>query len=116
MIKRFACVNLSTKDPEGLAKFYRTIGVPVFVKNDRYDGWYLGNPESETSVCVWDENRWGKSTEGFITLVFVVDDLEKTYDEIKSKNINIDKPIRTAWGGKELSLKDPDGNIIIFLT
>ena len=116
MIKRLACVNLSSKDPKGLAEFYRTIGVPVFVQDENYDGWHLGNPGSETSICVWDENAWGKSTEGFITIVFIVDDLKKTYQEIKSKNINIDKPRRADWGGQELILKDPDGNIVMFLT
>ena len=116
MIKRFACVNLSSKDPKGLAEFYRSIGVSVFVQDENYDGWYLGNPESETSICVWDENAWGKSTEGFITIVFIVDNIKNTYEEIKSKGINIDPPRRADWGGQQLSVKDPDGNIIMFLT
>lgn len=116
MIKKFACVNITSKDPEGLAGFYRTIGVPVFVQDDNYDGWNLGNPENEASICVWDENTWGKSTAGYITIVFKADDLQKTYEEIKSKGVSIDPPRRADWGGQELVLKDPDGNIIMILT
>ena len=116
MIKRFACVNLASKDPKALAEFYRTIGVPVFVQDEKYDGWHLGNPGNETNICVWDENAWGKSTAGFITIVFIADDLKKTYEEIKNKGINIDPPRRTDWGGQELVLKDPDGNIVMILT
>ena len=115
MIKKLSCVNITSKDPKGLAEFYRTIGVPVFVKGCDYDGWNLGNPENEGSVCVWDENVWGKATEGYITIVFEADDLRKTYEEIKSKGISIDPPIKTDWGGQELILKDPDGNIVMIL-
>ena len=116
MIKKFACVNITSKDPKGLAEFYRTIGVPVFVKDENYDGWHLGNQENESSICVWDENAWGKATGGFITIVFTADDLKKTYEEIKSKGINIDPPRRADWGGQKLELNDPDGNIVTILT
>ena len=45
MIKNFKCMNISSKDPEALANFYRSIGAPVFVEDDNYDGWYIGDPE-----------------------------------------------------------------------
>lgn len=115
MITKFACVNITSKNPKGLAEFYETIGIPVFVNDQDYDGWYLGNPENESSICVWDENTWGKSTGGYITMVFMADDLQKTYEEIKNKGINIDPPRTADWGGQELVLNDPDGNIIMLL-
>ncbi len=52
MIKKLSCVNISSKDPKALAKFYLNIGVPVYVNDDDYDGWNLGNPENSGSVCV----------------------------------------------------------------
>lgn len=115
MITKLSCVNITSKDPKGLADFYKTIGIPVFVQNDDYDGWNLGNPENNGSVCVWDENMWGKATAGYITMVFHSDDLQKTYEEILSKGIKIDPPRTTDWGGQELVFCDPDGNRVMIL-
>lgn len=115
MITKLSCVNITSKDPKGLADFYKTIGIPVFAQNDDYDGWNLGNPENSGSVCIWDENIWGKSTAGYITMVFDADDLQKTYEEILSKGIRIDPPRTTDWGGQELVFCDPDGNKVMIL-
>lgn len=116
MITKFECVNITSKNPKGLAEFYETIGVPVFVQDQNYDGWNLGNPACKAHICVWNENMWGKSTAGYITIVFKADDLQQTYEEIKSKGINIDPPRRADWGGQELVLKDPDENVVVILT
>lgn len=114
MIKKLACVNVTSKDPKRLAEFYKAIGVPVFIQDDDYDGWNLGNPENSGSVCVWDE-KWGKANGGYITMVFKVDDLNKTYEEIKSKGFDINPPRTTDWGGQELVFDDPDGNKVMLL-
>lgn len=97
MITVFECVNISSKDPKALYYFYESIGAPVLTINGCYDGWHLGN-KNKSYVCVWDENRWGKATAGFVTNVFRVDDLQKTYEELAAKGININAPIKTAWG------------------
>ncbi|MGI6173778.1 MAG: VOC family protein [Christensenellales bacterium] len=112
---KFHCVNISSKGPKALAVFYRAIGAPVFVENDRYDDWKIGDPKKGGSVCIWDENRWGKSTAGHITIVLNADDVQSTYEEIKSRGIETDPPKTADWGGKELVLRDPDGNIVMIL-
>lgn len=114
MIKNFECINIGSKNPKGLADFYQAIGVPVYA-DDSYDGCHIGN-EKESYICVWDENRWGKSSAGFCTFVFKVDDLQKTYDDITAKGITIPPIKSTDWGGQELSFEDPDGNKVILLT
>jgi len=116
MIKRFKCVSITSKDPKGLAEFYRTIGAPVFVPDENYDGWHLGDQEGGSYIRVFDENRWGRRTEGSITIVLIADDLEKTCEEIRAKGIAIDPPRRADWGGQELPLDDPDGNAVVILT
>lgn len=115
MIQKFSCVNIASKDPKALADFYRTIGAPVFVEGDDYDGWNIGDPEKGGTVCVWNENNWGKSTAGYITIVLNTDDVQKTYEEIKMKGIKIDPPRTADWGGQELVFHDPDGNIVMLL-
>lgn len=64
---------------------------------------------------MWNENNWGKSTAGFVTVVLETDDVYKTYEEIKSKGIMIDPPRTADWGGQELVFKDIDGNIVMLL-
>lgn len=115
MIKKLSCVNISSKNPKALAEFYQKIGVPVYVEGDDFDGWHLGNPENGGSVCVWNEHNWGKSTAGYITMVFEVDDLQKTYEEIIKTGVAIEPPRTADWGGQELFFSDPDGNKIMLL-
>ena len=115
MIQNFKCVNISSKDPEALAAFYQAIGAPVVIEDGCYDGWFIGDPAQGGTVCVWNENSWGKSTAGFVTVVLETDDVQKTYEEIRAKGIEIDPPQTADWGGQELVFKDPDGNIVMLL-
>lgn len=48
-------------------------------------------------------------------LVFDCDDLDKTYEELLTKGLNIDPPRTAVWGGRELYVTDPDGNTILLL-
>lgn len=114
MSAKFECINISSKQPETLAKYYETIGISVYCPFGCFDGFRIGK-EDESYVCVWDENKWGKSTAGYITLVFKVDNLQKTYESLIAKGIPVLPPKTTAWGGQELLLEDPDGNKIILL-
>lgn len=113
MITKFECVNINSTNPKALYDFYKTIGAPAFAINGCYDGWRLGN-ENEGYICVWDA-KWGKSTAGFVTIVFRVDDLQKTYEDLSAKGININPPIKTAWGGEKIEFEDLDGNKLLFL-
>lgn len=74
--------------------------------------WFL---PCDRRACVWDENRWGKSTAGFVTIVLNTDDIQATYEAIISRGIKIDPPKTADWGGKELVFHDPDGNIVTVL-
>ena len=67
MIKNFECINIGSRNPKALDDFYKAIGVPVYVA-DSYDGCHIGN-EKESYICVWDENRCGKSSAGYCTFV-----------------------------------------------
>lgn len=60
MAVKLECVNVSSKDPERLARFYETIGVRVSVQDPNYDGWQLRNADGEPYVCVWDEHKRGE--------------------------------------------------------
>lgn len=117
MIKSNQCVNVSSKNPEQLVKFYNEkLGVPLTnpPEND-YDGVSLGFIKGSPEITIWDENKWGKSSEGAINFVFTCDDIDKTYKELRTKGVKLDPPRTADWGGKELVFLDPDGNKIMVL-
>ena len=117
MITKFHGVNISSQDPEQLTRFYNEkLGIPILQKDeDSYDGVELGFLEGSPTIIIWDEKKWGKSSIGIVNFVFDCDDLEKTYQELKAKGVNIDPPITAVWGGKELPLTDLDGNKVLLL-
>ncbi|MCH4888274.1 VOC family protein [Acidaminobacter sp. JC074] len=110
-------INISSKQAKALAEFYTSIGVGVFVDGDTYDGWTLGEKETDDriSIWVWDENKWGPSNSGFVTIVLSTDDIDGEYEKLKKVIPNIEPPFRAAWGGMELKIQDPDGNKILIL-
>ena len=116
MIKDFRGMNISSKDTKRLVLFYSEIlGIPILGDDPNYDGVEFGFIKDAPVFWIWDENKWGKSNEGAFCLVFECDDHDKTYDELKKKGINLEPPVTASWGGKELKLKDPDGNNILIL-
>ena len=116
MITQFLCVNLSSKTPKELVGFYNEVlEIPILNYGCDCDGASLGFLEDAPSVVIWDENKWGKSSEGSVNLVFICDDVELTYYELREKGVSLDPPVTASWGGKELSLLDPEGNKILLL-
>ncbi len=116
MIVKYHCVNLSSLNPKALVDFYhKKLGIPILEGDENYDGVSLGFIKDAPVIVIWDENKWGKSSEGCVNFVFNCDDLEKTYEELKEKGVILDPPITAAWGGKELPFRDLDGNKILLL-
>ena len=121
MINSFSCINIASKDPKRLVSFYKEIlGVPVMYEDvSESDGVGFGFIKNAPAFCIWDENRWGRtrSSQGPVCLVFHCDDHDKTYRELKAKGVSVEPPKTVSWdaAGKELLLKDPDGNTVYIL-
>jgi len=116
MITKFRGMNISSDDPKKLALFYRDVlGLTMLDEDENFDGVTFGNCEGEPVIWIWDAKNWGKSNTGTVTLVFDCDDHDKTYEELKAKGVALDPPKVAVWGGKELFVKDPDGNTILIL-
>lgn len=116
MITKFLGQNISTKNPGELAAFYQNLGIKVFrTFGESYDGSRIANSEDEPCVFIWDSTKWGNSTGGYVHLVFKVDDIHKTYEELLQKGISLNPPEKQSWGEYELHLKDPDGNVLALM-
>ncbi|MCL2065496.1 MAG: hypothetical protein FWG98_14145 [Candidatus Cloacimonetes bacterium] len=78
MITKFRGMNISSKDPKRLVLFYQDImGLNILDNDLNYDGVTFGNNKDEPVFWIWDENKWGKSNEDHVCLVFDCDDHEK---------------------------------------
>jgi catechol 2,3-dioxygenase-like lactoylglutathione lyase family enzyme len=117
MITNFSGMNISSKNPAAIVEFYNKIlGIPILGDNPAdIDGAEIGYDIHQPHIWIWDENKWGKANTGTVTFVFGCDDQDKTYAELKQKGIELDPPAPASWGGKELYVKDPDGNTILIL-
>jgi len=124
MITTFCGMNISSKNPEAMVQFYtKVLGIPALANKSpeaaaddvNYDGTEIGFGLMQTRIFIWDENKWGKSNTGIVTFVFKCDDIDATYQNILEKGVDVAPPISTEYGGKELILKDPDGNKVLIL-
>ena len=96
-------------------KFYvEQLGLFLLSDPNDFDGAETGLDIGEPHFGIWDENNWGKSNEGPVTFAFYCDDHEDLSGPDGTRR-NTRTAQNRVWGGKELTLKDPDGNIILIL-
>jgi len=113
MIKSFFRINLTSVNPKALVEFYHDIiGMPLLDEIDpHYDGVSLGFT-IEPHLCIWCADQNKKVTSGNAELVFMCDDVNKTYEELYQRGLESEPPFEAYWGGLVLEFRDPDGNMI----
>jgi predicted enzyme related to lactoylglutathione lyase len=116
LIKAYICTTISSKNVKGLVDFYHgALGIPiVFEGYGDYDGVQLGFEKNEPTICIWDENKW-EPYEGIANFTFRCDNLDKTYEELVLKQLQVEPPYKATWGGREMIFSDPEGNKIMLL-
>ncbi len=117
MINSFICTNVFSNNASGLVDFYKNIlGIPVVNEIvDNADGINFGFDENAPTFCIWDACKWGSPVNGKSSFVFSSNNLDATFKELKMKGLDIEPPVRFAWGTYELRLKDPDGNEVVIV-
>ena len=112
MITGFFRFNLTSDNPKALVEFYRdVICMPLLDDDPHYDGVSLGfTPEPH--LCIWRADQNKKINSGNAELVFMCDDVNKTYEELCQRGLVANPPFETYWGGLVLECRDPDGNLL----
>ena len=114
MIKRLKFVSIPVADQNRALDFYtEKLGFTIITDQpfDEKQRWIeLRVPKAETRVVLFtpdgDEARVGS----FMNMSYACDDLEKTYEELKSRGVEFEgAPQKQHWGSYAM-FKDSEGN------
>jgi catechol 2,3-dioxygenase-like lactoylglutathione lyase family enzyme len=113
MIECVRVVSVPVSDQDRARAFYTdTLGFELRTENVFGEGvrWIEVAPEGSAaslSLVTWFEAMLPGSLQG---LVFVVDDVYATYEELLAKGVPFDFPPGEMPGGLQAVFRDPDGN------
>jgi lactoylglutathione lyase len=129
LIDTIGGVVIMVSDQAQAIKFYtEKIGLDIRLNVPFYGGkWIEVAPkDSESTLSIMEPNSQMMSKDeleiarkniGRNTGVwFFTSDIHSTYEELKSKGIDITKPEKQEWGGIMSTIKDLDGNIFTLLS
>ncbi len=93
------------------AKFYgETLGLEKKYEYSSYVGFECGGVEIGLIPKLGEGEHVAPNSP---SVEFLVDDVEKFYSELKSKNVKFVKELHDEpWGGRQATFTDPDGNIL----
>lgn len=111
MIKTVWCVTFYVSDLKRAAKFYEeTLGLEKKYEYSSYVGFECGGVE----IGLIPRLTEGQAVSPLSPSVeFLVDDVEKVYNELKNKGVKFIKELHDEpWGGRQATFTDPDDNIL----
>lgn len=121
MITKIRAVGVWVSDQDKAYDFFvNKLGFAV--KSDVLLGDYrwleVVPPGAETVLAVAKPypGQSGANIGVFANIIFAVDDIEVTYEQLLAKGVNfIEKPTLQAWGSKQAIFGDPDGNTYLLV-
>jgi lactoylglutathione lyase len=129
MINTIGGIVIMVSDQAQAVKFYtEKIGFDIRLNVPFYGGkWIEVAPkDSESTLSIMEPNsqmmspeelELAKKTIGRNTGVwFFSSDIQSTYEELKSKGVDITKPEKQEWGGILSLVNDLDGNVFTLLS
>jgi len=111
MIKTVWCVTFYVSDLKRAAKFYEeTLGLEKKYEFSSYVGFECGGVEIGLIPKIGENQKVGPSSP---SVEFLVDDVEKTYNELKRRGVKFVKELHEEpRGGRQAAFTDPDGNVL----
>ena len=105
--------NVFVSDFDRALTFYtETLGLPVRMKDEAFGYASLETKGAILAVAKADESQ-GELVGRHTGVGLVVDDLDKTYEELAAKGVEFPMvPQKQPWGGYMALMKDSEGNIL----
>jgi catechol 2,3-dioxygenase-like lactoylglutathione lyase family enzyme len=109
-LKKMSPLLLVANIERSIEFYTKTLG---FTLDFRYEGFYAGIVKDDHSIHLkcGTPTRSGED----LQVIFSVDNIERLYEEVQSKSVEITQPLRNMPYGKEFYLADPDGNRVAFV-
>jgi catechol 2,3-dioxygenase-like lactoylglutathione lyase family enzyme len=119
LIKNVWCLTFYVSDLEKAAKFYEeTLGLDKKYEFSSYVGLQCGNLEIGLVPRPQGKVRTHPHLVGEkgLCVEFLVDDVDKTYTELRRKGVKVTEELHDeAWGGRHAAFTDLDGNVLEFV-
>jgi len=114
MIKTVWCVTFFVSDLEKSAKFYEeTLGLEKKYKYSSYIGFECGGVEIGLIPKLTKGQKVNPTSPA---VTFLVDDVEKSYTELKKKGVKFTEELHDeTWDRRQARFTDLDGNILEIL-
>jgi len=105
-------VCILTNDVIRLSNFYKTLFGIVNGCDDAIHQFIISE---ETTLTVYNDGVRREATNNNICIAFTVDSVDDEFERLKSLGADIiNPPTERPWGAKNMSFKDPDGNLVTF--
>ena len=116
MISGVKHVSIPVKNQESALKFYtEKLGFEILVDVEFEPGgqrWIeLKIPGAKTQVVLFTPEGHEERVGTFSNIVFTTEDIEKTYQDLKNKEVKFTQGLTTEPWGTFALFKDPDGNV-----
>ena len=114
MIKGFKSVRVPTSDQSRAVAFWtQKFGFTVASEQpfDDSQRWIeLRIPGADTRLVLFTPTSPDTPVGGFMNVAFAADDLDRTYEELRTKGVEFVGPVRKADWGSSAVFKDSEGN------
>jgi metallothiol transferase len=111
MIKTVWCITFYVSDLGKAKKFYEEIlGLEKKYEYSSYVGFECGGVEIGLIPKPQEEQKANQTSP---SLEFLVDNVDKVFEDLKSKGVKFIKELHDeSWGGKQATFTDPDGHVL----
>jgi predicted enzyme related to lactoylglutathione lyase len=117
MIKRIKFLGIPVRDQDRALRFYtEKLGFRIFTDQEFSDTqrWIeLSIPGAETGVVLFTPQGHEDRIGTFVNTSWEVDNIEKTYDELRGRGVEFTGPPQKQPWGTFAILKDSEGNQIV---
>jgi predicted enzyme related to lactoylglutathione lyase len=118
VIKRVKFATLPVMDQQRALEFYtEKLGFKIFTDQPYREGWRwieLQIPGGETRLVF--SAATGAPDPTTPALVFVADDVERTFQDLRGKGVEFTQPPQKAPWGMNALFKDTEGNLLVLGT
>jgi predicted enzyme related to lactoylglutathione lyase len=118
MLKRLKFTMVPVHDQSRALDFYtKKLGLKVFTDQPMGESrWIeLQVPGGETMLVLWHESDHSPDQKT-PALVFVADNVEATYKDLKTRGVEFTQPPKKEPWGEHAIFKDSEGNLVLFGT